>query len=90
MTPDEVRDLLKVIVTWAEARSDITGLAGVGSWARGTARAGSDLDLMLLVDCPSEYRQVSSWIARDLAISKNTVAAIVKRRQTIGQDRDRP
>lgn len=66
MTPDQVEDLLKVIVAWAEPRSDISALAVVGSWARGTAQRESDLDLMLLVDQPSEYREDLAWLSEIL------------------------
>lgn len=37
-------------VRWAQNREDVLGILLVGSWARGTARADSDLDLMVLVD----------------------------------------
>ena len=34
---------------------DICGLALVGSWARGTARADSDVDLVVLTSHPDRY-----------------------------------
>jgi len=49
------------IVTWAQLRPDILGLALVGSWARGTARPDSDIDLVLLVSEP--FRRDDGWLA---------------------------
>ena len=46
MTPAEVRSFTDAIVPWIEGRDDLRGLAMVGSWARGTVQATSDLDLV--------------------------------------------
>jgi hypothetical protein len=51
------------ITAWARGRSDILALAVVGSWARGTALPGSDIDLMLLADDPASYRYDEQWLA---------------------------
>ena len=61
--PNDVQHLLRVIQDWAKARDTILGLAVVGSWARGTAQKDSDLDIMLLVDSPKNYRAETNWLA---------------------------
>ncbi len=63
MTLDEAERLLLAIEAWASERSDVLGLAVVGSWARGTARPDSDLDIMLLVKWPAVYRADLDWLS---------------------------
>jgi Nucleotidyltransferase domain len=46
--PAAVERLLERAVAWARRQPDIRGLALVGSWARGNARADSDVDLVVL------------------------------------------
>jgi predicted nucleotidyltransferase len=41
--------ILQIIVDWAKKQPTIQAVAVVGSHARGTARAESDIDLVLLV-----------------------------------------
>ena len=47
---EDVERFLQAVVTWAAAQTDVHAIALVGSWARGTARPGSDVDLVLIVD----------------------------------------
>jgi uncharacterized protein len=51
------------ITTWAGSRSDIVGLAVVGSWARGAAPPDSDIDLVLLTVEPETFRCDELWLA---------------------------
>ena len=53
---------LAPIIGWAESRSDVLGLALVGSWARDAARPDSDIDLVFLVSDPQSFREVA-WLA---------------------------
>src|SRR6185436_15676830 len=46
------------------SRSDIVGLALVGSWARGTASADSDIDLILLTPNPDTFRISTAWLTQ--------------------------
>lgn len=55
----EVAALLGWASQWASSRTDVAGLLLVGSWARGTARDDSDVDLVLLTDAPSLYDAAS-------------------------------
>jgi hypothetical protein len=45
--------------TWCQQQADIEAVGIVGSWARGTARPESDIDVMLITSNPSKY--LSSW-----------------------------
>lgn len=54
------------VARWAAARTDVAGLLLVGSCARGTARADSDIDLVLLTEDGSRY-DGDDW-ARDLGL----------------------
>jgi FMN phosphatase YigB (HAD superfamily)/predicted nucleotidyltransferase len=60
---------------WAARRSDVTALGLAGSWARGTARPTSDVDLLLLTTDPELYTARSDWSAE-----LGAVAVIRKRR----------
>jgi hypothetical protein len=59
----EVDVLLDLIPRWARQRGDVRAVALVGSWAHGTPRPGSDVDLILLTEEPSLYTGGKDWIA---------------------------
>lgn len=48
-------NLFAQIKAWAEKQGDISGVLLVGSHARGTARADSDMDLVILTTQPARY-----------------------------------
>lgn len=54
--------ILRVAAGWAASQPDILGLALVGSWARGTARPDSDIDLMVLAQDPERFRRERTWL----------------------------
>jgi len=54
--------IIGVIVDWAKAQPAIEAVAVVGSYARGTARADSDIDLVLLTTRPREFRTDTAWL----------------------------
>jgi uncharacterized protein len=58
----QFEQILAPISAWARSRSDIHGLALVGSWADGSARNDSDIDLMLLVPQPQTFRSDQHWL----------------------------
>src|SRR5262245_21525696 len=47
---DAVETTLANAVAWARSRSDVVGLVLVGSYARGTARMDSDVDVVIIVE----------------------------------------
>lgn len=59
-----VNSLLDAAVCWALSDPQLTGVALVGSYARGAARADSDIDLMILVAEPKRYAEDTSWLQR--------------------------
>src|SRR6266542_5736970 len=68
--------LLQAVTAWASARNDIIGLALVGSYARGTANAESDIDLVLLTPAPNAFRESLNWLTEidwsSLGVSVNS------------------
>jgi hypothetical protein len=68
----QVDHILDLVTAWGRSRSDISGLAVVGSWARGTARPASDIDLILLVCDPHAFRSDTLWL-RDLRWGEDDV-----------------
>jgi len=58
-----VSDFLKSLVEWAKNEPDLLALALVGSHARGEASPQSDVDLILLLRNPKEYRKDRNWIS---------------------------
>jgi len=57
----QAEELLDRVAGWAEAQPDLVAVALVGSRARGSARTGSDLDLVLLSWRPERYTQNEDW-----------------------------
>jgi predicted nucleotidyltransferase len=51
----QIDDFLLRVKQWAEKQIDIHGVLLVGSYARGAARPDSDVDLVILTDCPERY-----------------------------------
>jgi hypothetical protein len=56
------QQVLKTVQEWAARKQSIRGLALVGSHARGEARPDSDVDLVLLVDNPNDFRADAFWL----------------------------
>ena len=50
-------------VGWAHEHDDILAAALVGSYARGTARPDSDIDLVLIAEAPERYLNDLRWAA---------------------------
>ena len=65
MTVENARldSLLAPIVSWVQSRSDILGLALVGSHARRTPGPDFDIDLLLLASEPRAFRHAEDWLA---------------------------
>jgi predicted nucleotidyltransferase len=66
MTPDEADALQACLAGWAEGEPACRALALVGSWARGDAREGSDLDLIALVDDLAPWIADAGWLVEAL------------------------
>ncbi|MEW2622385.1 nucleotidyltransferase domain-containing protein [Streptomyces sp. NPDC048106] len=57
----DVREFVQRLVRWAADRKDVAGLLLVGSYARGAARPGSDVDVVLLTADPAPYLADDAW-----------------------------
>lgn len=62
MKESEVDQFLERFTVWAASQADLQAAALVGSYARGTPKLDSDLDLVLLVDEPHKYLADPGWI----------------------------
>ena len=60
--PERVAQLILDVQAWAAARSDVLGVALVGSYARQAAAPESDVDLVVVCQTPSEYLGNQEWI----------------------------
>ncbi len=61
---------LSPIRQWAEQQPDIRGVLLVGSHARHAARPDSDVDLVILTDCPERYVDSIDFAERLGAVSR--------------------
>jgi uncharacterized protein len=64
--------IIGTIVNWAKEQPTVQAVALVGSYARGTARADSDIDIVVLTNAPEFFRADASWLD---AIGWNDVGA---------------
>jgi uncharacterized protein len=62
LNKERVNLILEEVTQWASNRTDIAAAALVGSWARGSARIDSDIDLMFLAANPEWFRQDEEWV----------------------------
>lgn len=58
----EYDDVVRSVVAWASGQRDIVAVAVVGSWARGEAHMGSDIDLVVVTDDKERYLSDDSWV----------------------------
>ena len=64
MNAESVDRFLREFTAWATGRPDIRAAALVGSYARGAARADSDVDLVIIAADPTRYLSDVSWICQ--------------------------
>jgi hypothetical protein len=67
-----IEDFLSQVIGWASGRSDIRGVALVGSHARGTGRPDSDVDLVILATEPEQFVNDTAWTRRFGTVSEET------------------
>jgi predicted nucleotidyltransferase len=56
-----ITEFLSAVTRWGGAQPDVTGVALVGSYAQGSATSSSDIDLVVLTDCPGRYLEHTDW-----------------------------
>lgn len=60
--PAGVSEFLEAFTEWARSQPDIAAVALVGSYARGTAKEDSDIDLVILTPVFDRYLRDRSWL----------------------------
>ncbi|HET7011791.1 MAG TPA: nucleotidyltransferase domain-containing protein [Anaerolineales bacterium] len=60
--PASVAAFLETVRAWAAGEDDIEAVVLVGSHARGQARPGSDVDLVILTTDPQRYLRERRWL----------------------------
>ena len=63
MTQTQVEQIVQQVTEWARSHQHILAVALVGSQARGTAHAESDIDLMLLSEQPLLFKASTDWLS---------------------------
>jgi predicted nucleotidyltransferase len=58
----EVEALYEKLKAWAVDQPAIRAIGIAGSWARGDAKEGSDLDVLLLTTSPDLYTESDRWL----------------------------
>ena len=58
----QVQEVICSITEWAMRKPAVRGVLLVGSQARGQARPDSDVDLVLLVNDPKNFRSNANWL----------------------------
>ena len=69
----EYDDVVRSVIAWASGQRDIVAVAVVGSWARGEAHMGSDVDLVVVTDDKERYLSDDSWVALALDEPAETI-----------------
>jgi uncharacterized protein len=62
MDNQRAEKIIEIVLPWARAQPTICAVALVGSHARGTAGAGSDIDFVILTTDPDFFRRNTGWI----------------------------
>lgn len=57
----DAQTIISLSPDWFQSRIDVSGIALVGSYARGAARSDSDIDLVILCAAPRAYRTDEGW-----------------------------
>ena len=61
---EKVNPFLSNLVSWASRQDSVLGVSLVGSYAHGTARLNSDVDLVILSNKPTELLVDNEWLSR--------------------------
>jgi predicted nucleotidyltransferase len=59
---NDIRPFLSAVATWAKRQPGVGAVVLVGSYARGSARPDSDIDLVLLLDDPQAFLADTGWV----------------------------
>ena len=79
----ELNSFVVTVVRWASTREDVRAVALVGSYARGAAIAGSDVDLVVVSTAPHVYVEDDEWVesfGQGTLIATRSWGALTERR----------
>ena len=62
MDDERAEKIIEVVLKWARAQPTVCAVALVGSHARGTATADSDIDFVMLTTDPDFFHRDTGWI----------------------------
>lgn len=54
---------LQKLKSWSARQSDILAVVLIGSWARGTARTDSDIDIVIISTNPTKLLTEQNWLS---------------------------
>jgi predicted nucleotidyltransferase len=60
---EKLSAFLEAFCRWARSQPDVTAVVLVGSYARGAASEGSDIDLVVLTPSVDRYLRDRSWVS---------------------------
>ena len=66
-------EFIRHFTRWASEQSDILAVALVGSYARGSAREDSDVDLVVISEVPQKYLTHTVWAESFGVIAKEQI-----------------
>lgn len=76
---EHIHEFLDVFLSWASDQPDVQGIAQVGSYARGTAGDASDIDLVILMEDPSEDMNTKSIMLRNVILRRIVSTLLLSR-----------
>ncbi len=68
-----VSAFLESFISWARSQTDIEAVALVGSYARGAATEGSDVDLLILTTDVARYFSECAWLSLFGEVARSSV-----------------
>ncbi len=65
-----------MVSVWSDRQPDIKGVAVVGSWARGDATMGSDIDVVILTTVRDDYVAFDHWVRAAVGVAAEVVRTV--------------
>jgi predicted nucleotidyltransferase len=69
----DIGPFLNQVTHWAEKETDILAVALVGSYARGSAKEDSDIDIVIIAGNPSQYVADTRWAQKLGSIDRGRI-----------------
>lgn len=72
----EFERISRAVRTWSPLTDDVSAVALIGSWARGTASMGSDVDIVVLTSAPEVFIGTTGWIEQALGCHGDLIRTV--------------